>query len=213
MDLRELSSIVRYAKEIHKNVKLSDMIQRQLRGDRTAQISEYLKTQPERFFNSLVVAIYGGQPDWHELSNVRNRHTSEKLHNLTDETIASVGFLTLKGDEILFALDGQHRLAGIKKAVEDGLEHDAYDEIAVIFVAHDNSEKGIERTRRLFTTLNKTARPVSKGEIIALDEDDVMAICVRRLVEDTDLFADDRLAFVAGNNMPVTNMTSLTTIW
>ena len=39
-----------------------------------------------------------------------------------------------------------------------------------------------------------------------------MAICVRRLIEDTDLFEDDRIAFVATNNMPVRNRTSLTTI-
>lgn len=60
--------------------------------------------------------------------------------------------------------------------------------------------------------MNKTARPVSKGDTIALDEDDVMAICVRRLIEETELFPDNRLAFVASNNLPVTNKTSLTTI-
>ena len=219
MDLGELSSRVRYAEEIHKNKALSDMIQRQLKRGRSgriarsAQIAEYLKMQPERFFNSLVVATYDGQPNWYALSDVRNKNTNNGLQNLMEETIASVGFLTLRGDEKLFAIDGQHRLAGIKKAVKDGLEHDPYDEVSVIFVAHEkDSSEGLERTRRLFTTLNKTAKPVSKGDIIALDEDDVMAICVRRLVEETDLFAGDRLAFVASNNMPGTNKTSLTTI-
>lgn len=219
MDLGELSSRVRYAEEIHKNKALSDMIQRQLKRGRSgriarsAQIAEYLKMQPERFFNSLVVATYDGQPNWYALSDVRNKNTNNGLQNLMEETIASVGFLTLRGDEKLFAIDGQHRLAGIKKAVKDGLEHDPYDEVSVIFVAHEkDSSEGLERTRRLFTTLNKTAKPVSKGDIIALDEDDVMAICVRRLVEETDLFTDDRLAFVASNNVPVKNKTSLTTV-
>ena len=123
-----------------------------------------------------------------------------------------MGFLTLRGDERLFALDGQHRLAGIKKAINEGLEQNPYDELSVIFVAHKETTRGLERTRRLFTTLNKTAKPVSKGDIIALDEDDVMAICVRRLIEETDLFANDRIAFVASNNMPPANLTSLTTI-
>ena len=211
MDLEELSSRVRYAQEIHKNEALSDMIQRQLQTGRSAQIAEYLKMQPERFFNSLVVATYGGQPNWYPLSDVRNKTHSDELENLSKETVASVGFLTLRGDENLFALDGQHRLAGIKKALNDGLDDDPYDEVSVIFVAH-NAEEGLERTRRLFTTLNKTAKPVSKGDIIALDEDDVMAICVRRLIEDTDLFVGNRLAFVANNNIPVKNTTSLTTI-
>ena len=212
MGLDDLSSRVHYAEEIHKNKALSDMIQRRLREGRSAQIAEYLKIQTERFFNSLVIATYGGQPNWHALSDVRSKSNGSELKNLTEETVASVGFLTLTGDEKLFALDGQHRLAGIKRAVKDGLEAAAYDEVSVIFVAHQETSKGLERTRRLFTTLNKTARPVSKDDIIALDEDDVMAICVRRLIEDTELFAEKRIAFVASNNMPVANTMSLTTI-
>jgi DNA sulfur modification protein DndB len=212
MDLETISKRVSYANEVHKNERLSDMIQRRLKGVRSVEIANYLKTQPERFFNSLVIATYGGQPNWYPLSYVRSRDETNELGNLPEETIESVGFLTLRGDEKLFALDGQHRLAGIKKAVSGGLEQDPYDELSVIFVAHDTSAKGLERTRRLFTTLNKTAKPVSKGDIIALDEDDVMAICVRRLIEETALFSGDRIAFVATNNMPVANATSLTTI-
>ena len=92
------------------------------------------------------------------------------------------------------------------------MDDEPYDEVSVIFVGHKDTQQGLERTRRLFTTLNKTARPVSKGEIIALDEDDVMAICVRHLLEHTDLFARNRIALVASNNMPTANTTSLTTI-
>lgn len=212
MDVGELSSRVNYAEEIHENEALSDMIQRHLKRGRAAQIADYLKRQPERFFNSLVIATYGGQPNWHALSDVRSKTARDELKNLTEDTVSSVGFLTLTGQEKLFALDGQHRLAGIKKAVKDGLDSDPYDELSVIFVGHKDTKKGLERTRRLFTTLNKTARPVSKGEIIALDEDDVMAICVRRLIEETELFAGNRIAFVASNNMPTANTTSLTTI-
>jgi DNA sulfur modification protein DndB len=212
MDLETLSARVRYAEEIHKNHFLSDMIQRQLKRSRGTQIAEYLRTQPERFFNALVVATYGGQPNWHALSDIRSKEKKPDLQNLSEETIQSLGFLTFRGDEKLFTLDGQHRLAGIKKALEDGLQQDPYDEVSIIFVAHKETKKGLERTRRLFTTLNKTARPVSKGDIIALDEDDVMAISVRWLIEETDLFSGGRIAFVASNNMPVGNRTSLTTI-
>ena len=212
MSLNELSLRVHYARDIHKHVALSQMIQRRLDGQRSAKIAEYLKMQPQRFFNSLVVATYGGRPNWHALEDVRNRNRRGELANLKQEIVESVGFLTLRGDENLFALDGQHRLAGIKRIIRDGIIQDPYDEVSVIFVAHKGTNEGLERTRRLFTTLNKTARPVSKGDIIALDEDDVMAICVRRLIEETDLFGDDRIAFVANNNMPVGNKTSLTTI-
>ena len=212
MDIEEISNRVRYAEEIHQNKLLSDMIQRQLKRGRSEQIADYLRTQEERFFNSLVVATYGGSPNWHALSNVRSKAEKPELQDLSDETIGSLGFLTLSGDENLFALDGQHRLAGIKKVVNDGLNQNPHDEVSVIFVAHQKNNRGLERTRRLFTTLNKTAKPVSKGDIIALDEDDAMAICVRWLIEKTDMFSGKRIAFVASNNMPVKNTTSLTTI-
>jgi len=212
MNISELSKRVRYAEEVHSNKLLSDMIQRQLRSNRATQIAHYLENQPERFFNALVVATYGGQPNWHALSGVKSRVQDGELQSLDDETVASLGFLTLQGDEALFALDGQHRLAGIKKAIKDKIDQDPYDEVSVIFVGHRDTKKGLERTRRLFTTLNKTARPVTKGEIIALDEDDVMAICVRRLIEETELLSGNRIAFVASNNMPTQNTTALTTI-
>ena len=162
------------------------MIQRQLKSMRAKEIADYLTTQSDRLFNALVIATYGGQPNWHALTNVRSKGSSEQLSRLTEETMLSVGFLTLRGDEKLFALDGQHRLSGIKRSLElaevgpDALK----DQVPVIFVAHETTEPGLKRTRRLFTTLNKTAKPVSKFDIIALDEDDVMALTVRWLIDE-----------------------------
>jgi DNA sulfur modification protein DndB len=212
MNMREIADRVSYANEIHSNKNLSDMIQRQLTRGRSDQIAHYLENQNERFFNSLVVATYGGQPNWHALSGIRNKTGKEELKDLTEETIESLGFLTLRGDENLFALDGQHRLSGVKKFVKKCENRDFFDEVSVIFVSHKKTPKGLERTRRLFTTLNKTARPVSKGDIIALDEDDVMALSVRWLIEQTKLFSGDRIAFVSSNNMPTNNHKSITTI-
>ncbi|MCY4038158.1 MAG: DGQHR domain-containing protein [Hyphomicrobiales bacterium] len=211
MNLNELAGRVQFAKEIHKNKSLSDMIQRELKDNRGKQISEYLTNQSERLFNSLVVATYGGQPNWQPLSSVKEKRT-KNLSQLTEAQIASAGFLTLQGTEKLFALDGQHRLAGMKKAIEDGLQQDPVDEVSVIFVSHKDTSEGLKRTRRLFTTLNKTAKPVSKGEIIALDEDDVVAITVRRLVESDEILSGERIAFVASNNISPSNRVCLTTI-
>ena len=212
VNLEEIAKRVQFADEIHKSKQLSGMIQRKLQSTRSAQIASYIRTQPERFFNSLVVATYGGKPDWHAITSVNSKGSASELSNVSEEVLESVGFLTFHGDEKLFALDGQHRLAGIKKAVQEGLPEDHADEVSVIFVAHKVTPQGLEKTRRLFTTLNKTARPVSKGDIIALDEDDVMAICVRKLIEDTDYFSEKKIAFVASNNMPSTNLESITTI-
>ena len=56
MSIEEIGKRVSYADEIHKNEKLSELIQRQLKKGRSEQISSYLQNQDERFFNSLVVA-------------------------------------------------------------------------------------------------------------------------------------------------------------
>lgn len=212
MQLSELSARVNYAEDIHSHSGLSTMIQRALDRRRRQEIADYIKTEPQRFFNSLVIAVYDGEPNWHALTNVRNKREDDLLKDISPETVESVGFLTLRGDERLFALDGQHRLAGIKAVVGEGYEPALTDEVNVIFVAHQQTQEGLERTRRLFTTLNKTARAVTKGDIIALDEDDVMAICVRRLIEETDLFPGRRILFVQSNNIPTRNYECLTTI-
>ncbi len=212
MSIEDLGSRVSFADEIHKSKELSGMIQRQLKRGRSDQIASYLRSQEERFFNSLVLATYGGAPNWSALDDLKSESRTDFVGKLDEETVSSVGFLTLTGGESLFAVDGQHRLAGIKKAMRAGLGQDPLDDISVIFVAHRQTEKGFQRTRRLFTTLNKTAKPVSKGDIIALDEDDVMAITVRRLIEESDYFGEEGIAFVASNNMPATNFTGLTTI-
>ena len=210
MSLRELATRVNYAKEIHSNRSLSDMIQRALEDKRSRQIAAYLQDRSDRFFNSLVVAVYDGEPNWHPLSDVKSRYAQGSLE-LSEGTIQSVGFLTLRGDEKLFALDGQHRLAGIKRAIR-GRMVESDDEVSVIFLGHKNTCDGLEATRRLFTTLNKTAKPISKNAVIALDEDDVLAICVRRLIEYSRFFQGKNAAFVGSSNMPPSNKHSLTTI-
>lgn len=161
MSLREIASRVNYAKDIHSSQSLSDLIQRALEDKRSKEIAAYLRDTSDRFFNSLVVAVYDGEPLWHPLSHVESRYIEQDHLELNEETIESVGFLTLRGDEKLFALDGQHRLAGIKRAIDDRMLS-SDDEVSVIFLGHKNTSDGLAATRRLFTTLNKTARPVAK---------------------------------------------------
>ena len=213
VDIRQLANRVEFADEIQPHKGLSDMIQRGLDEERPPDIAEYLLTQSERLFNSLVIATHRGSPNWFPLSDVTNASEDEQLSDLSEETVQSIGFLTFTGKEDLFAVDGQHRLAGMKEALAQAPERDWHDEIPVIFVAHKEGDEGLVRSRRLFTTLNKNARPVTKRDTIALDEDDVMAISVRRLIEqEPDLFGSKRIALVAENNMPKGDETSLTTI-
>jgi DNA sulfur modification protein DndB len=200
---------ISFANELHKNKNLSDLIQREIKTRRGAEIAHYLETEKERFFNSLVVAVYNGQPEWYEF-DIKSQSKEVSVDDIPSNAVHSFGFIHLVGPEKLFALDGQHRLAGLKKVLTEGKKLD--DEISVILVGHKNTVKGLQRTRRLFTTLNKTAIPVSKGEKIALDENDVMAIVVRRMVEQNRKFEGDRIAYKTTNNLTAKDDQSLTTI-
>jgi len=210
MSLQEVSARIRVGEEIHQSKGLSDMVQRALKAGRDEEIADYLRTVEERFFNAMVVGVYGGQPDWKPF--VRD-HNSVDVSSLPLDTVNAFGFLELRGDEKLFPLDGQHRLVGVQRALKDSPPANlGAEEMTVIFLAHDKDTKtGRERSRRLFTVLNKRAKPVNKNEIIALDEDDAMAIVTRMLVEGYGPLTRDRVFYSASSTMP-TGQSAFTTI-
>jgi DNA sulfur modification protein DndB len=210
MRLSEVAKRLSFADEVHKSEKLSEWIQRRLQSGRSQEISDYLKREKQRFFNSLVVAIYGGDAAWHGFSDFRARSRDIDIADISDEVGNSVGFISFTGKERMFAIDGQHRLAGIKNAIKSDRKL-GKDEVALLVVAHQNTKAGRERTRRLFTTLNKTAKSVGKGDTIALDENDVMAIVTRYLVENDSRFSDQRIKFSQTDNIPQ-DAAELTTI-
>lgn len=187
MRLADLQERVRYAREIHDNPKLSEMIQRSLDDKTRAQdISDYLIKTQDRFFNSLVVGVHGGHPQWHPF-DVEVRNNAHRLSDIDDTDRDALGYLEFNGNENLFALDGQHRLAGIRRALETNAEI-GDDRVSVLFVAHRTDAKGVRRTRSLFVAINKKAVPVAKRDIIALDEVDLAAILTRRFVDEQMLF-------------------------
>lgn len=211
MPVSEIGTRVNYADEIHPEKTLSQLIQRSLEGPRARHIADYLTSSKERFFNSLVLATYGGSPDWLEVGNFRSTTNPDIVKLIPAGATDSLGFLSLSGSEKIFAIDGQHRLAGIKRAIKDGLTI-TEEQVPVILVGHKKDPAGMQRTRRLFTTLNKTAVPVRKRDIIALDEDDVMAITARRLVETNPAFRDPKIAVISSQNIPAGDRACLTTI-
>jgi DNA sulfur modification protein DndB len=206
---------IKPTEEVHANPRLSERIQRQLNGSHATDISAYLCTDPQRFFNALVVGVYGGEPQFGTMNVTFNPETGWKpLTELEEvELQASIGLLQFEGSEHLFAIDGQHRVAGIKKAIKQNPEL-GEEEIAVIFVGHAKTPDGLARTRRLFTTLNKAAKRVSTADIVLLDEDNSFAITVRRLVNEFDAFTEGRLVrFVGdGSAIPASDLDNLTSV-
>lgn len=209
--IRELGQRVSYADQLQKSPELSALIQRALEGPRAFQISKYLSSTPERFFNSLVLATYGGDPKWLEIGDFRSVKEMNLIDLVPDDLADSIGFLQFSGKEKIFAIDGQHRLAGIKRAIEESVPLDD-DVVPILVVGHKTSVQGLQRTRRLFTTLNKTAVPVRKRDIIALDEDDVMAIIARRMVETDARFTSPKIGIISSTSLPASSDGMLTVI-
>lgn len=132
LTLSQVAERVSYASEIHASQRLSEMIQRELAGDRSNKIADYLNRNGDRFFNSLVVAVYEGEPEWFPFENVSPLHVEFKPRDLSETAKYSLGYLSLRGDEKLFALDGQHRLAGIKQSVASDGQDLMDDEVSVL---------------------------------------------------------------------------------
>ena len=217
MKFSEISERIALSKEIYQNNSLSDMVQRTVRSSRTDEIADYLLNEEERFFPAMVVAVFDGEPNWLELSiNPGEDDSPVDLSSLDISKLDAFGVLALTGKERLFPLDGQHRLSGIREALKKPEAAEKYlgdDEVAVMLVAHEPSKKGRMRSRRLFTVLNKRAVSVKKHETIALDEDDVMAVCTRYLVEQFKPLSNDKIVLFRTNaSIPANNTTAFTTI-
>lgn len=185
--------------QLHKSESLKDLIQRSITNNYLS-IKEYIINQPSVFFNSLVLAVYDKYPKWQE---IEFKYDSGETYQM--------GLLDFPGNHKIFPVDGQHRVEGIKAALKENSEL-KNQQIAAIFIGHKNDELGKQRTRRLFTTLNRYAKPVSLDDIIALDEDDSVAITTRFLLEEYNLFTDQRVIYAKQKAIPANNKEAITSI-
>lgn len=185
--------------QLHKSESLRDLIQRSITNNYLS-IKDYILNQPDVFFNSLVLAVYDDYPDWRE---IEFKYDGEETYQM--------GLLEFPGEHKIFPVDGQHRVEGIKAALLEnpGLKN---QRIAAIFIGHKNDNDGKQRTRRLFTTLNRYAKPVSLDDIIALDEDDTVAIATRYLLEEYDLFTGKNIIYAKQKAIPPNNKEAITSI-
>lgn len=214
MRLIDVSELIGFADELHTVKKLSDKIQRNLKSERQKEIAQYLLENEDRFFNSIVVAVYDGDPNWHDIDGLKPNSNEASQLTFPEYAEDCLGFLSITKKEKIFALDGQHRLAGIKHAIEK--DKNLGDELLnVIVLAHSNTPEGKIRSRRLFTTLNKKSEIVSKDEIIALDEDDISACITRNLIESSEFkfLSEKNISFSTGPVRGDTNITTLVNLY
>ena len=167
--------------ELHKSELLREMLQRSI-TDNYKNIADYIVQQEEMFFNALVLAVYDGDPKWNEI----------RVEYDDGDEYFDLGILELTGNEKIFPVDGQHRVEGIKKVIAENNNFNN-EKIPVILIGHKKDDDGMKRARRMFSTLNRYAKPVSLRDIIALDEDDSIAIACRELMDSNDFFANKRV--------------------
>lgn len=178
---------VEEVEEIYSRKGVSYLLQREFDPKRLGPIKTYIVSQPDKYLNNLTVAIFGGNPDWQPI-DVEPALAAMKTDEETAQAFQdSFGAIRLTGRETLFVLDGQHRLKGLREAILDKPEI-GQEQISVTLIIHASTDEGRKRTRRLFSTINRHAKPVSKGENVLLDEDDLSAIITRQLIEEYPIF-------------------------
>lgn len=200
MTFKQISLMVKKVDgELHTANSLKEQIQRSL-TDNFIKIKEYIINREDRFFDSLVLAVYDGNPMW-----------TEVRFEIEDSLYPNVGLLEFNGQEKIFPVDGQHRVEGIRAAVLEN-EDLGNETISVMLIGHQNTSEGMEKSRRIFSTLNRYVKPVRLGDIIALDEDDTVAIVTRDLLEAYPLFIGDRIKASNNKSIPQTDKKAFTSL-
>lgn len=197
MKMREIAHEVKFAHDIYEDHTLSDAVQRTLNGKRVKnEIVGYLARRPDRFFSSIVVAAMDGEPAWTPVE--MDDAVVPRVFRQSKPLSESFGVLSFGEEPKYYALDGQHRVKAIKLLVEgneteyappDGFFDDMLSVIVVLREEHDVPEgEWLRRYRRLFSSLNRYAKPTDRDTNIIMDEDDMFAILTRRLITDHPFF-------------------------
>ena len=174
MRVDELVRSVRSASEIDDwaNMSIGDKMQREPSWSRIKnQIAPYFRSHEDRFFGSIMVLVYEGSVSFEKLEDF-----GKAVPNAYKAQGSKMGVLTIDGGTLI-ALDGQHRLLALKEVQSNPNEGDyskdvPHDEVSVIFIKHEDNIK----TRGIFNTVNKYAKPTSAGDNIITSEDDGFAI-------------------------------------
>lgn len=231
MTTRELSDNVRFAHQVYDDRTLDEAIQRTLNEGRVRkEIVTYLSRQPARFFSSVVIAALHGDPKWYSVEIAED----DRFEIFRDDKRlnSTFGVLAFDGTQDYYALDGQHRLAAIKTLLDknDPLSDESPpgfddDELSVILVVprlDESEETFMQRYRRLFSNLNRYAKPMDQATNIIMDEDDVFAIVTRRLIQEHEFFRwsgrqldSGKVKTTKGKNLKLTDpyFTSIETLY
>lgn len=195
MNLGDVASEIKFASEVNDDSTLDGAIQREINESRAKKgIVNFLSSNEDRFFSSLVVAALGGNPEFWPV-DISNDPQFRMVQRDANNTF---GMLTFDDSIQTYALDGQHRLFAIKELIENNQTMAppgfSQETISVIFVTPrdgDSLETFKKSYRGLFSALNRHAKPTTKVTNIIMDEIDRFARVTRRIVTDYEFFQWD----------------------
>lgn len=216
----ELSSKLRMPKDIPEweEMTIEERFQREINFKRVRDhIAPYLANDKDRFFGAMVVDIFNSEGVTFEaLTDV----VPKGLPGLYNNAAQSFGFLHFRGGEVLVPLDGQHRLAAIRFAIDGKDERQrpipnltpsmevAEDDVTVILVRHDPA-----KARKIFNKINRYAKATSKAENLITADDDIVAVIVRE--EIVNNLVGERLVNYVSNTLSASapEFTTLSTLY
>ena len=191
MKMKDLGKEIGFASEFSQSRTLTEVLQRQLNEAKaTKEMGSFLANRDDRFYSSIVVAALEGEPTWRPLTISE----SDDL-GILEEASKQFGLLRFNGGQKYYALDGQHRLKSImnvldpttEPAAPEGFENEELS-VIIMLVREGAQEAWVTKYRRLFSTLNRHAKPVDKDTIIIMEEDDAFAMSTRRMLEEYPFF-------------------------
>ena len=214
MPLQDLVEQIKLVEDIPEESRLAwpleALFQRDIDWERVQNdiVNGYLRVQNKlSFFNSLTIALLPqngfkiednyGKPESSPSPTYENGDwTQIDVGNICIESNSggSIGLLRWHKERIFpVAIDGQHRLAALKRYcayLTPGVSLELNTKIPLIFLILDervgfkgNPENSlIETLREIFIDLNRNARIVAKSRLILLDDLDVQSFCVRTLL-------------------------------
>lgn len=175
-----------------ENMTLEEREQRDINYTRVKnQIAPYLAQDKDRFFGAIILTVKPfHSSNFEPIANV----ATTGLPNLYKTQAQLMGFLTLTGGEQLIPLDGQHRLKAIQFAIEGRDEKSkpiaglspcselANEDVTVILVPYES-----KKARKIFTKVNKYAKPTTTGQNLVTDDDDIVAVLSRVIANEQNI--------------------------
>jgi DNA sulfur modification protein DndB len=145
-----------------------DREQRVLNEKRVPDLAGYISENEEDYLFSSITASYKSEPRFVPYAEGSN-----------------VGMLILQlGDELIIN-DGQHRCAGIVRALESGVPINR-DTISVLLFPWENTE----RVQQMFSDLNRFVQKTSKSLDILYDKRDELAAATLGMIEKLPVFKE-----------------------